>query len=256
MRRYTYFISDLHLGASYLRPKIDYEKRVVEWLMSIKDDASALYLLGDVLDYWFEYRTAVPRGFTRFFGALATLADAGVEIYWFTGNHDIWLFDYLRDEIGLHVVDGEMEKRIGNHTFFLAHGDGVGNLKPSFRFMRTMFRNRACQKLYSGIHPRWTIPFALRWSCSSRNFSEEIPVVDNPEEESLVKFARDYSVSHPEIDYYVFGHKHVVLDYPVNAHSRVIILGDWIHHFSFARYNGETVELFKYVQENSKIVHI
>ncbi|MFG6381907.1 MAG: metallophosphoesterase, partial [Muribaculum sp.] len=100
-RKYTYFISDMHLGATYLKNPLEYEKRVVEWLMTVKDEAKAIYMLGDVLDYWYEYRTVVPRGFVRFFGALATLADEGVKIYWFIGNHDIWLFDYLRDEIGL-----------------------------------------------------------------------------------------------------------------------------------------------------------
>ena len=111
-RRYTYFISDLHLGARYLSNPRDYEQRVVDWLHTIKDDAKELYMLGDVLDYWYEYKTVVPRGYVRFFGALAALADSGVKIYWFIGNHDIWLFDYLRDEIGVTVIDGYLVKEI------------------------------------------------------------------------------------------------------------------------------------------------
>ena len=122
--------------------------------------------------------------------------------------------------------------------------------------MRSIFRNRTCQKLYSAIHPRWTIPFALRWSCSSRNFSAEIPVVKDPDEESLVRFAREYAAVHSDIDYFVFGHRHVLLDYNISNHCHVIILGDWIHHFSFARFNGESMEIYRYVQESNKIVHI
>ncbi len=253
-RKYTYFISDLHLGAIYLKDKLGYERRMVEWLYSIKDDARELYMLGDVLDYWYEYRTVVPRGYIRFFGALAALADAGVKIYWFIGNHDIWLFDYLRDEIGISVIDGYIVKEIEGKKFFLSHGDGVGRLKPSFKMMRAIFRNKTCQKMYSAIHPRWTIPFALRWSCSSRNFSEEMPVCDNPAEEPLVKFATGYSAIHPDIDYYIFGHRHILLDYNISDNRHVIILGDWIHHFSYARFDGNCVSLFKYEQKMSNIV--
>ena len=163
-RKNIYFISDLHLGATYLKNPRSYEQRVVRWLESIRDDAAELYMLGDILDYWYEYKTVVPRGYIRFFGALASLADSGVKIYWFIGNHDIWLFDYLKNEIGLTVIDGWITKEIAGKKFFMSHGDGLGKLKPTFRLMRGMFRNKVCQKLYSAIHPRWTIPFALNWS--------------------------------------------------------------------------------------------
>ncbi len=245
-----YFISDLHLGATYLKSPLDYEKRVVDWLYSIKDDVAELYLLGDILDYWYEYRTVVPRGYVRFFGALASLADHGVKITWFIGNHDIWLFDYLRTEIGFDVVDGYLVKDICGKRFFMSHGDGLGRLKPSFRFIRAMFRNKVCQKLYSAIHPRWTIPFAHRWSSSSRNFSEEVPLLLNPEDESLISFSKSYLAKHPDIDYFIFGHKHVLVDYQVSPGKKVIILGDWIHHFSFAKFDGNEVELFRYVDGN------
>lgn len=246
LRRHAYFISDLHLGATYIRDSRAHEERVVRFLDSIADDASELYMLGDILDYWYEYRTVVPRGYIRFFGALARLADAGVKIYWFIGNHDIWLFDYLRTEIGITVIDGSLEKRILGHDFYMAHGDGVGRLPWTFRMLRATFRNRFCQRLYSAIHPRWTIPFAHRWSTHSRNFSEETPQFLGPDRESLIAFATDYSLEHPEIDYYVFGHKHVLVDYTLESGSHVIILGDWIHHFSYARFDGELLTLHKF----------
>ena len=160
-RHTTYFISDLHLGARYLPDRRLHEAKIVSFLHSIRDTAEAIYLVGDVLDYWYEYRTVVPRGYVRFFGALAALADSGVRITWLTGNHDIWLFDYLRDEIGIEVVDGSIIRDIAGKRFFIAHGDGVGLLKPSFRFIRAMFRNHICQRLYSSIHPRNILMFSL-----------------------------------------------------------------------------------------------
>ena len=242
----TYFLSDLHLGASYIDDPHSHQRRVVRFLQSIEGDAEAVYFLGDVLDYWFEYRTTVPRGYVRFFGQLARMADAGIEIVWFTGNHDIWLFDYLRDEIGLNVIDGSMTKRILGHTFYMAHGDGVGHLPWSFRLMRATFRNRFCQRLYSAIHPRWTIPFAHRWSAHSRNYSEEVPQFLGPEHESLIRFAGEYAATHPDIEYFVFGHRHVLTDYTLPSGSHVVILGDWIHHFSYARFDGESLSLHNF----------
>ena len=153
MSKKTFFISDLHLGASYLDEPKSYERRVVRFLNSIADEADELYLLGDILDYWYEYRTVVPRGYIRFFGALSALADKGVKITWFIGNHDIWLFDYLAQEIGLRVVDGYEVREIYGKRFFLSHGDGLGKLPPTFRLLRATFRNRICQKLYAAIHP-------------------------------------------------------------------------------------------------------
>ena len=140
-RRLTYFLSDFHLGARYFDSPLDNERRVVAFLDSIKDSAKEIYLLGDILDYWYEYRYVVPRGFTRFFGKIAELSDLGVKIYWFIGNHDIWIFDYLPSELGVTVVDGPMVKDISGKRFFLDHGDAVGKRKLSFRILRSVFRN-------------------------------------------------------------------------------------------------------------------
>lgn len=245
MTKKTYFISDLHLGASYLKQPIDYERRVVRFLNSIADSADRIYLLGDILDYWYEYRTVVPRGYTRFFGALASLADRGVEITWFIGNHDIWLFDYISSEIGLKVVDGFEIAEINGKKFFMSHGDGLGKLPPMFRFIRATFRNRLCQKLYAAIHPRWTIPFAHRWSNHSRHYSESIPQFNGEENEPLIAFSREYlETTDASIDYFVYGHRHILLDYPLGiGSSRMIILGDWIHHFSYGEFDGNDFSL-------------
>lgn len=244
----AYFISDLHLGASYLSEPRDYEKRVVKFLDSIADDVAELYLLGDILDYWYEYRTVVPRGYTRFFGALGRLSDRGVKITWFIGNHDIWLFDYLRDEIGMKVVDGYELRTIMGRKFFLSHGDGLGKLPLPFRAIRATFRNRFCQRLYSAIHPRWTIPFALRWSAHSRDFANSTPRFLGEDGEPLIAFCREYLAEHPgSVDYFVFGHRHVLVDYPLGVdHSHMIILGDWIHHFSYGVFDGKEFSLHRF----------
>ena len=244
----VYFISDLHLGAKYLVPPLDYERRVVRFLDSIKDKADKLYLLGDILDYWFEYKTVVPRGYVRFFGALASLADSGVEITWIVGNHDIWLFDYLKNEIGMNVVDGEVITELSGKTFYLAHGDALGSLKRGFKFIRAVFRNHFCQRLYSIIPPNWTIPFAHAWSSHSRENGFKY-VVKNAEKDKFVQFACQYNATHSKkIDYFLFGHRHVVLGYhPVSMPDvTVAILGDWISHFTYGIFDGNNFEIRKF----------
>lgn len=234
----AYFLSDLHLGAPYFPDSRKSEKRVVNFLDSIKDKADVVYLLGDILDYWYEYRTVVPRGFVRFFGKLAELTDSGVRVVWFIGNHDIWIFDYLPSELGVEVVDGALTEHIDGKTFYMTHGDGVGKLKPSFKLMRNLFRNKFAQKLYSGIHPRWTIPFAYSWSRHSRKTGgsgyDPTTMVD-----LLRHFSVDYLREHPEINYFVYGHLHVVEDLKLNDSSRMIILGDWISNFSYGIWDGK-----------------
>lgn len=243
-RTLSYFISDLHLGAAAMEHPLDYERRVVRFLKSIKPTAKRLYLLGDVLDYWYEYRYVVPRGFTRFFGTLAELADDGVEVTWFIGNHDIWIFDYLPAEIGMRVVDGSEVTEIDGKRFFLAHGDGVGELPAGFRFIRSLFRNRFCQRLFSAIHPRWTVPFAHRWSEASRGVAA--PAKSKGENEPYVSFARSYLATHPHIDYFILGHRHILMNMEVAPGSRLVVLGDWLYHFSYAVWDGNELSLEKF----------
>lgn len=244
-RQNTYFLSDFHLGAKYIPDRMEQERTITRFLDSIKDDARDIYLLGDILDYWYEYRYVVPRGYVRFFGKLAELSDMGIGIHWLIGNHDIWIFDYLPEEIGMEVTDGEKIVEIGGKTFFLAHGDGVGKRKLSFQLLRSLFRNRLCQKLYAAIHPRWTVPFALAWSHSSRS-DDEYPEYLGEGKEYLEMFARNYT-GQQHIDYFVFGHRHIMLDKETAKGSRILILGDWIHFNSYAVFDGKEIKLRKYV---------
>ena len=235
----TYFLSDFHLGAKYIDNPRKQEQRIVSFLELIRNDAKEIYLLGDILDYWFEYRYVVPKGYVRFFGKIAELADSGIKIYWFIGNHDIWIFDYLPSELGVEIVDGSQIKQIDGKTFFIAHGDGLGDESRSFRMLRAFFRNRFCQRLYAGIHPRWTVPFALNWSRSNRVNGEDRPFgCDEP----LQRFVTNYKEDQ-KIDYFVFGHRHVAVDKSIGNNSRLIILGDWIKLYSYAVYDGNDLRL-------------
>ncbi len=240
----AYFLSDLHLGAAYFKDRIEAERRVVSFLDSIKRKADVLYLLGDILDYWYEYRYVVPRGFVRFFGKLAELSDSGIRIVWLIGNHDIWIYDYIPTELGIEVVDGALTEVIDGRTFYMTHGDGVGELKPTFRLMRSLFRNKFCQKLFSGIHPRWTVPFAYNWSSHSRKtggssgYESTDAMVEN-----LRKYSLDYLKTHPDINYFIYGHLHVMQCEQMAPASEMIVLGDWITHFSYGHWDGTRFDL-------------
>lgn len=240
MRRNTYFISDLHLGANYIKNPRQHELRITSWLESISGDARTLFLLGDVLDYWYEYRSVVPRGFIRFFGTLARMADQGVEIVWLKGNHDIWLFDYLRNEIGLQVVDGILEREIDGKIFLMEHGDGVGKIPTAYKLMRSTFRNPFAQWLYAAIHPRWTMAFAHGWSNNSRK-SQPTPSAHNVSHDvqRLKSFAEHTLVNGKHVDYFVFGHLHTPFHTDLcHGKAHLEILGDCFSQFDYGMWNG------------------
>lgn len=242
----TYFLSDLHLGAPYFQDSHEAEKRVVAFLDSVKNDADAIYLLGDVLDYWYEYRYVVPRGFVRFFGKLAELSDSGIKITWLIGNHDIWIFDYLPNELGIRVLDGTLTEKIHGKTVFMNHGDGVGKLPAGFRFIRSVFRNKICQRAFSAIHPRWTVPFAYNWSRHSRKTGEGRGVPDTKLLAGLHNFAKEYHMDHPEVDFFMFGHVHVLSREEIDDGCEIIVLGEWIRTFSYAVLDENGLKLLKW----------
>lgn len=208
----------------------------------MRHDAQAIYLLGDIFDYWYEYRYVVPKGFTRLLGKLSELTDAGVEIHFFIGNHDIWLTDYLSVECGLILHFEPLLTDIGGKRFFLAHGDGLGDDSRSFHLLRRIFHSRFLRRCFSAVHPRWTIPLAHAWSNSSRENGGMQPYLGE-DREYLIRFAKKKLSALPDINYFVFGHRHILLDLPIAEQSRVIMLGDWITFFSYAVFDGERVEL-------------
>ena len=232
----SYFISDLHLGAKYMTDHLEREKRVCRFLDSIKHDAGQLFLLGDILDYWYEYKYVVPRGYIRFLGKLAELADAGVEITWVTGNHDVWLFDYLRDQIGMTVLNGHTVVRAGNKRILIAHGDDVGVQPAMYRFTRWCFYNKVCQWLYAAIHPRWTYPIATGWSNENRTRRnpEQQRFISERAASHLMDFSRQYHDKHPDVDAFVYGHIHIARMTCEDKMPPVIFLGEWISLDSYA----------------------
>jgi len=227
----TYFISDLHLGAKYMHDPIEREKRVCRFLDTIRNDVAELFLLGDILDYWYEYKYVVPRGYIRFLGKLAELADAGVKITWVTGNHDVWLFDYLRDQIGMTVLNGHTEVMAGGKRILISHGDDVGVQPAMYRFTRWCFYNKVCQWLYAAIHPRWTYPIATGWSNDNRTKRnpEEQKAISERAASRLVDFSKEYYESHPEVEAFVYGHIHLARMVNEEGQPPVIFLGEWIN---------------------------
>lgn len=245
-----YFISDLHLGALALEDSRATELRVVRWLDTIRPTAKALYLMGDILDYWYEYKYVVPRGHVRFLGKLAQLADEGVEIHWFTGNHDIWIFDYLPNEIGLKLHTKSIITQLYGRSLYLGHGDKDGDKSAGFKFIQGIFHNKLCQKLYATIHPRWSVQFANLWSLRSRKTSKENPLKLDTTKNTLVAFAEKYNAeSAQKVDYFIFGHQHIALSHKLNSGGEITILGDWINLFTYAQLSPDGTLELKYYKE-------
>lgn len=244
-----YFLADMHLGARYVADHRAHERRVVDTLRAMGRDATEIFILGDALDFWFEYRAVVPRGFVRFFGELARLADDGVKITWVRGNHDMWIFDYLPSEIGMEVVDGPIIRELHGKRFFIDHGDGVGERPLGFRLLRRVFRNALCRRLYASIHPRWTMAIAHGWSAGSRKAGMKAPealAVTDVAAEPLVAFSREYEAdpANPHIDYFIYGHRHAAVDVTVASGARVVILSDWLTGGGdFAAFDGNSLRV-------------
>lgn len=255
MIKNVYFLSDAHLGSWAMNHRRTQERRLVRFLDSIKEKASALYLLGDMFDFWYEYRYAVPKGYTRFLGKLSELTDSGVEVHYFTGNHDIWAYDYLEKECGVTIHRAPLTVEIGDKVFFLSHGDGLGDPDKGFKVIRAIFHNRICQYLFSALHPRWGIWFGQMWAKKSRlkrKDGKEPPYLGE-EREYLVRYVKDYMKEHPDIDYYLFGHRHIELDLMLSKKTRMLILGDWLWQFTFAVFDGERLYMENYVEGDTKV---
>lgn len=249
-----YFASDLHLGMHPLEESLRREKLFVRWLDEIREDASELWLLGDIFDYWFEYQKVVPRGFTRFLGKLATLSDEGVKIHLIPGNHDIWIFNYLPLEIGLELHQKAVTRRWNDHLFYLGHGDGLHRGDRGYRFLQWIFKNRFMQWAYARIHPNGSMAFAHWWSRKSRAKHGAFGSFMGADREHQVIFAREELQKHSDIEYFVFGHRHIPFDIRIGEQSRVICLGDWIGNFTYGVFDGEQFHLKQYLEDQGEII--
>ena len=245
-----YFVSDSHLGLPPGEKSMEREKLLVEWLGMVSRDAGTIFLMGDIFDYWFEYRKVVPRGFVRLLGKIAEITDSGIEVNFFTGNHDVWIFDYLPEETGIKVFKKPARMEIHGKKFFLAHGDGLGPGEKSYKLLKRIFRNRFLQWMYARIHPDFSTSFAHRWSKHSRLSKGAFTPFLGENKEGLILYSRKI-LEKEHFDYFVYGHRHIPLDLKLNNESRIIYLGDWYVNFTYAVFDGKNLELKHYLKETS-----
>jgi UDP-2,3-diacylglucosamine hydrolase len=237
----TYFASDFHLGLSAGTAPAEREKRVTEWMRNASRDASDIYLLGDIFDFWWEYKKVVPRGFTRFLGTISNLTDEGIKIHIFTGNHDMWMKDYLVKECGVQVYHQPLLTVIDGKKFYLAHGEGLGTKSIAFKLLLAFFHWSVAQKIFSAINPRFGMGFGHAWSRSSRLAKGiSIPFLGE-EKEDLLRHTREIIEKGCDADYFIYGHRHLPLTWDVRG-KKVIILGDWFKSNSYAVWDGKGLE--------------
>jgi UDP-2,3-diacylglucosamine hydrolase len=238
----VYFASDFHLGVPDAASSLNREKKIVRWLETIRSDAQMLFLVGDIFDFWFEYRHAIPKGFIRLQGKLAELSDSGLPIYLFTGNHDMWMFDYFSQELNIPVMRRPVSIRINGQKFFIGHGDGLGPKDYTYKLLKQIFASKVSQWLFARIHPNLGIGLANYWSRKSRIQNTMTDEVYKPGKEWLVTYCTEME-EQDHHDYYIFGHRHLPLDIQINATCRYLNLGEWVNYCSYAVYDGQTVSL-------------
>lgn len=238
-----YFSSDNHLGAPNHKNSLVREKRFIRWLDSIKEDASAIFLLGDLFDFWFEYKKVVPKGFVRILGKLAEISDAGIPLYFFVGNHDMWMDGYFENELNIQVFDKPKKFIINKKHFLIGHGDGLGPGDKGFKRMKKVFKNSFSKFLFRWIHPDIGVRFAQYLSTKNKLLSGTDDIEYKGEEnEWLVQYCKKIILKE-KFDFFIFGHRHLPLDINISQSSRYINLGDWISYFSYAVFDGIDLEL-------------
>lgn len=238
-----YFASDFHLGVPDQKSSLEREKMVVKWLEEIRHDAEEIYLMGDIFDFWFEYKSVVPKGYVRLLGKLAEITDSGIPVYFFTGNHDMWMFGYFPQELNIPVLREPVTKVFNGKKFFLGHGDGLGPGDHGYKFIKKVFANKFCQWLFARFHPNFGMSLAQYWSRKSRIANGTKDEQFHGEEgEWLVIYAKEV-LRKEHFDYFIFGHRHLPLDILLDEKSRYINLGEWVNYRSYAVFDGEKLEL-------------
>lgn len=239
----VYFSSDNHLGAPTQVESRPRERKFLRWLDSIRPDAHAIFLMGDLFDFWFEYRTVVPKGFVRVLGKLAEFQDSGIEIHFFVGNHDLWMDGYFEEELGIPVYHDPASFVMNDKKFFLGHGDGLGPGDKGYKRMKKVFRGRFFQWLFRWGHPDIGIKIAQYFSVKNKLISgDDDHIFLGEEKEWLATYAkRKLETEH--FDYFVFGHRHLPMTIQVGENSTYYNLGDWIHHYTYGVFDGEQFEI-------------
>ncbi|PCJ24406.1 MAG: UDP-2,3-diacylglucosamine hydrolase [Flavobacteriales bacterium] len=243
-----YFASDFHLGSPNYEESLKREKRIVSWLDEIRIDAKEIYLVGDIFDFWFEYKHVIPKGFVRLQGKIAELTDSGIPIHIITGNHDMWIFDYLPKELGITLHKKNIIKEYNGKKFLIGHGDGLGPDEKQYKMLKAVFASKICQWAFARIHPNFGIGLATSWSRKSRksniNYEEVFHGANN---EKLVIYCNDYIKKDSSIDYFIFGHRHLPLEINIGEKAKYINLGEWIKFNSYAVFDGEKLEMKEYI---------
>lgn len=242
-RTNIYFASDFHLGVPNEKESFYREKRIIRWLDEIKVDAKEIFLVGDIFDFWFEYKHAIPKGFVRLQGKIAEITDSGIPVHVFTGNHDMWIFDYIPKELGVKLYREPITREFNNKKFFIGHGDGLGPGDHGYKFIKKVFASKVCQWLFARIHPNLGIGIGKYWSGKSRKVNHKKDVIYNgPENEWLVTYCNEV-LEQQHYDYFIFGHRHLPLEIDLNHRAKYINLGEWVNYNTYAVFNGKTLEL-------------
>jgi len=248
MRNKVYFASDFHFGIPDHSRSLEREALFIRWLDMVCSDSSEIYLMGDLFDFWFEYKTVIPKGYTRLLGKLAEITDSGIPVHLFRGNHDMWAFNYLEEELNIKLHRAPEFKTFGSKQFYLAHGDGLGTGDNGYKFLKRVFSNRFNQWLFRWLHPDVGIGMALYWSRRSRNAAQKN---DKPNdagtkrgiEKRLVTHSKEILAKNPNLNFLIYGHYHLPSEIQLSDHCRQLVLGDWLTHFSYAVFDGEDITL-------------
>lgn len=242
----VYFASDNHLGAPTREKSFPREHKFVKWLDEVKKDAAAIFLLGDLFDFWFEYRTVVPKGFTRTLGKLAEITDSGIPVYYFVGNHDLWMNGYFEEELNIPVYLKPQEFTLNDTLFLIGHGDGLGPGDKGYKRMKKVFTNPLAKWVFRWLHPDLGVRLAQYLSVKNKLISGDDDIKFLGEEkEWLVQYSKR-KLQSKHYDYFVFGHRHLPMEIKVGANSTYVNLGDWIGYFTYAEFDGKQLHLKKY----------
>ncbi len=242
----VYFASDNHLGAPTHEQSFPREQKFVAWLDQIKEDAAVIFLLGDLFDFWFEYKTVVPKGFTRTLGKLAEITDSGIPVYYFVGNHDLWMNGYFEQELNIPVYHQPKEFTFNDTLFFIGHGDGLGPGDKGYKRMKKVFTNPFSKWLYRWLHPDLGVKLAQYLSVKNKLISGDDDITFLGEEnEWLVQYCKR-KLTEKHRDHFVFGHRHLPMEIELPDDARYTNLGDWIIHYTYAVFDGSEMKLRKY----------
>jgi len=248
----TYFISDSHFGVPNREKSLVRERLFIDWLEMVKDDAHEIYIMGDLFEFWYEYKTVIQKGYVRLLGKLAEITDLGIPVYFFRGNHDVWAFDYLADELNFVIYPDTLVKEIDGKKFFLGHGDGLGKGDNGYKFLKKVFRNKLNQWFFRWIHPDIGTGMGLYWSNKSRVANENtgLEKVNQVGIDRLTGYCNDVLQQQPDIDYFVFGHIHKPEVVDLNGKASYYSIGDWIQYFSYLEFDGNNLQ-HKYFAKKS-----